>query len=218
MQAPPRPEPEQSREILTVFFTIGHSTRSLETLIDLLRRRDIRLLVDVRSVPRSRTNPQFNGDTLPAALAKAEIGYEHIAELGGLRSAQKGVPRELNAFWQNGSFHNFADYAMSESFALGLEKLRELGRRAERCAIMCAEALWWRCHRRIIADYLIAAGEDVVHIVGPDHDEPARLTEAAKPGPSGSLTYPAPLRQASFDFMSGPDGDALSPSPHPRGR
>ncbi|PWB79356.1 MAG: DNA repair protein [Methylocystaceae bacterium] len=200
---------------MTVFFTIGHSTRSIETLIDLLRNRDIRLLIDVRSVPRSRTNPQFNADTLPGALAKARIGYERIAELGGLRGAQKAVPPELNAFWRNAGFHNFADYAMSESFSRGFATLRELGRRSERCAIMCAEALWWRCHRRIIADYLIAAGEKVVHIVGPDHDAPGRLTEAARPGPDGRLTYPAQPRQGSLCFTPPPDEDTPPPSPHP---
>lgn len=198
-----------------IFFTIGHSTRPIEVFIDLLRRRDIRLLVDVRSVPRSRTNPQYNGDTLPNALAEVQIGYERIAELGGLRGVQKGVPPELDAFWRNSSFHNFADYASSENFRRGLARLRELGHRAERCAIMCAETLWWRCHRRIIADYLIAAGEKVIHILGPDHDEPARLTEAARPAGDGRLIYPAELRQASFDFTLPPPEDAPPPSPHP---
>lgn len=200
---------------MAVFFTIGHSTRSIETLVDLLRSRDIRLLIDVRSIPRSRTNPQFNGDTLPRALARAEIGYEHIAELGGLRGAQNAIPPELNAFWRISGFHNFADYAMSESFSRGFATLRELGRCAERCAIMCAEALWWRCHRRIIADYLIAAGEAVVHIIGPDHDAPGRLTEAARPCPKGRLIYPAQSRQGSLCFMLPPDGEAPPPSPRP---
>jgi uncharacterized protein (DUF488 family) len=100
------------------------------------------------------------------------------------------VRAEVNGFWQNQSFHNFADYAMGDEFHSGMTRLRELGHGA-RCAIMCAEAVWWRCHRRIIADYLIAGGETVFHILGPNHVEKASMTEAAKPGPDGSLTYPA---------------------------
>jgi uncharacterized protein (DUF488 family) len=96
----------------------------------------------------------------------------------------------VNAFWQNQRFHNYADYAMSEDFRSGLIRLRELGH-ATQCAITCAEAVWWRCHRRIIADYLIAAGEMVFHILGPDHIEQAQMTGAAKCGPVGALTYPA---------------------------
>jgi uncharacterized protein (DUF488 family) len=95
-----------------------------------------------------------------------------------------------NAFWENDSFHNYADYAMSEKFREGLGQLRELGH-ARRCAIMCAEAVWWRCHRRIIADYLLAAGETVLHIMGPGNIVAARLTDGAKPAASGVLTYPA---------------------------
>jgi len=130
-------------------------------------------------MPRSRTNPQFNADVLPAALAAADIGYEHIAALGGLRSRQRQVPDEVNAYWDNASFHNYADYAMSEAFAAGLERLRELGARAP-TALMCAEALWWRCHRRIVADYLLAAGEPVAHIMADGSVSEARLTPAAR--------------------------------------
>jgi uncharacterized protein (DUF488 family) len=118
------------------------------------------------------------------------VGYRSISALGGLRGRQHGVLPQTNAFWENESFHNYADYATTEAFASGLAQLRELGR-AERCAIMCAEALWWRCHRRIIADYLIAAGENVCHILGPGNIEPARLTPSARPGPAGTLVYPA---------------------------
>lgn len=96
----------------------------------------------------------------------------------------------MNAFWQNQSFHNYADYALTETFQAGLARLRALGRE-RRCAIMCAEAVWWRCHRRIVADYLIAAGETVFHILAKDHVVPARLTTAAQPRTDGSLTYPA---------------------------
>jgi uncharacterized protein (DUF488 family) len=172
------------------FFTIGHSTRSLGEFVGLMNRVDVRLVIDVRTVPRSRTNPQYNPETFAKALSDCEIGYEHIAALGGLRRRKRDVPANVNGFWQNRSFHNYADYAMSEEFQAGLTRLRELGH-ARQSAIMCAEAVWWRCHRRIIADYLIAAGETVFHILGPGHIEQARMTEAARPGPDGILTYSA---------------------------
>ena len=172
------------------FYTIGHSTHSLGDFVDLLRSAGVRFVADVRTVPRSRTNPQYNRDVLPAALAAFDIGYEHIASLGGLRGRTRDVAPEVNAFWQNESFHNYADYAMGESFRRGLTILRDLGLK-RRCAVMCAEAVWWRCHRRIIADYLIAAGEAVLHILGPGHIERADQTSAARAGPHGSLIYPA---------------------------
>jgi uncharacterized protein (DUF488 family) len=172
------------------FYTIGHSTRSIEEFVGLLQSCEVFLVVDVRTVPRSRTNPQYNRDTLPEMLAQFQIRYEHIAALGGLRGRKRDVPPEVNAFWQNGSFHNYADYALSEGFREGLSHLRDLGH-ATTCAIMCAEAVWWRCHRRIISDYLIAAGESVFHILGHGHVEPARMTESAHPGATG-LTYAAP--------------------------
>jgi uncharacterized protein (DUF488 family) len=136
------------------------------------------MVVDVRTVPRSRTNPQYNRDTLPGTLADFQIGYEHIAALGGLRGHKRGAPESVNTFWQNDSFRNYADYALSESFRDGLTHLREIGHKTP-CAIMCAEAVWWRCHRRIITDYLIAAGEKVFHIMGGGRIEPAKMTEAA---------------------------------------
>jgi uncharacterized protein (DUF488 family) len=170
------------------FHTIGHSTRPIDEFVELLRAAEIRLLVDVRTVPRSRTNPQYNRDALPQTLSGFQIGYEHIAALGGLRPKQAVAPA-VNAFWQNQSFHNFADYAMGETFRAGFEQLRALGH-AQRCAIMCAEAVWWQCHRRIIADYLIAAGESVLHVMTKGRIEPARMTEAARPA-DGSLVYPA---------------------------
>ena len=171
------------------FFTIGHSTRSTEEFVALLRGAKVRLVVDVRTVPRSRTNPQFDGDALAASLAECQIAYAHSPSLGGLRGPQRGVSPATNAFWENWSFHNYADYALSDEFQAGLASLRQSGD-ARRAAIMCAEAVWWRCHRRIIADYLIAAGEEVQHILGAGHIEPARMTPAARLGPGGTLTYP----------------------------
>jgi uncharacterized protein (DUF488 family) len=171
------------------FFTIGHSTRSTEEFAALLRAAHVELVVDVRTVPRSRTNPQFNREVLPASLAPQGVAYEHVAALGGLRGKQLGVSPEVNAFWDNASFHNYADYAMSGAFRSTLKTLREMGR-GSRLTVMCAEAVWWRCHRRIIADYLIAAGEEVFHILGGGHVESAHLTPAARVEPGGGLTYP----------------------------
>ena len=170
------------------FFTIGHSTWSIPDFVDLLRLGEVGLVVDVRTVPRSRTNPQFNRDALPGSLAGYQIGYEHIAELGGLRSKRRGGGESPNTFWTNPSFRNYADYAATEPFRQGLERLVSLGRE-RRTAIMCAEAVWWRCHRRIIADYLVAGGETVFHIMAPHALEPAQMNPAAKPLPDGSLVY-----------------------------
>ena len=139
------------------YFTIGHSTRSICEFIDLLNFAQVAFVVDVRTIPRSRTNPQYNFDTLPETLAQFQIGYEHIAELGGLRRKKHDISPTMTAFWRNQSFHNYADYALSETFQFGFARLRALGQQ-QRCALMCAEAVWWRCHCRLIADYLIAAG------------------------------------------------------------
>lgn len=177
------------------FFTIGHSTRPVVEFADLLTAADVGVLVDVRAIPRSRTNPQFNRDVLPAALASAAIDYEHIAALGGRRGRSTGVPPAVNAFWTNESFHHYADYAMGEDFRGALAQLRARGR-VRRCAIMCAETLWWRCHRRIIADYLLSAGETVFHILGAGEVARAHLTPAATPGPEGALVYPGPAPSA----------------------
>ena len=171
------------------FHTIGHSTRTIDDFIALLREADVRLLVDVRTVPRSRTNPQYNKDALPDTLVQFQIGYEHVAELGGLRGRKHDVPPGVNGFWQNASFHNYADYALSESFRHGFAHLREIGH-ARRCAIMCAEAVWWRCHRRIITDYLLAEGVPVAHIMAPHAIEPAQPTAGVERAQGGVLIYP----------------------------
>ncbi|MBV9460282.1 MAG: DUF488 domain-containing protein, partial [Bradyrhizobium sp.] len=110
------------------------------------------------------------------------------ASLGGLRGRARNVPTGLNGFWENDSFHNYADYALGDEFRDGLAHLRELGH-ARRCAIMCAETVWWRCHRRIITDYLLAAGESVFHILGPGHVDEAHMTAAAERQPGGRLIY-----------------------------
>jgi uncharacterized protein (DUF488 family) len=169
-------------------FTIGHSTRSIEEFADLLRRGPVEFVVDVRTVPRSRRNPQYNEDVLGTELAPWQVGYNRIAELGGLRSRSGNVPPDINAFWENQSFHNYADYALSDQFAAGLHELLELSA-SRPCAIMCAEAVWWRCHRRIIADYLLARGRTVFHLMGTDRVEPARMTPGAEVE-EGRITYP----------------------------
>ncbi len=171
------------------FFTIGHSTRPLGEFTALLRESQVTLVVDVRSVPRSRTNPQYNRDTLPASLAPAGVDYLHVPALGGLRPRARDVAPETNGFWENTSFHNYADYAMSAEFAGGLALLRERGH-AQRCTVMCSEAVWWRCHRRIVADYLALRGESVLHIMGPGKVVEATRTAAAREQ-QGVLVYPA---------------------------
>ena len=177
------------------FFTIGHSNRSLEDFVALLAPNGIEVVVDVRTVPRSRAKPQFNKDPLPDSLARHGSAYDHLPALGGLRARDRsGLAPELNGWWENQSFHNYADYALTPAFRAGLERLRDIGTR-QRCAYMCAEAVWWQCHRRIITDYLLAAGEDVFHIVSGDVPEPARLTPEARPC-DGGLAYPA--RQAGL--------------------
>jgi uncharacterized protein (DUF488 family) len=173
------------------FLTVGHSTRRIDEFVDLLRQAGAELVVDVRSIPRSQTNPQFNRETLSESLSACQIGYAYIAALGGRRGKSRDIPPAVNAFWEHQSFHNFADYAMSEAFQSGFTELRRLGQ-TRRCAIMCAEAVWWRCHRRIIADYLIAAGEEVLHILAGKRIEAARMTVAARPQPGGTLIYPMP--------------------------
>ena len=172
------------------FFTIGHSTRTIEEFAELLRESAMELLVDVRSMPRSRTNPQYNMEALPDALAPWQIAYEHIAPLGGLRGRQKRTEPSPNTSWRVKSFQNYADYALTEAFAAGLAHLRRDGAE-RRCAIMCAEAVWWRCHRRIITDYLIAAGEEVFHIMGPGHVDAATLTPGAVVREDKCVIYPA---------------------------
>ena len=171
------------------FFTIGHSTRPIAEFTAMLLPNGVTRVVDVRTVPRSRTNPQYNKDTLPGLLAPCGISHEHIAALGGLRGVRHDVPPELNGYWENRSFHNYADYAMTPAFRAGFERLLEIGSR-ERCAIMCAESVWWRCHRRIITDYLLAAGESVFHLVNSDVPEVAKITPEAEVR-DGVLVYPA---------------------------
>jgi uncharacterized protein (DUF488 family) len=172
-------------------FTIGHSMRALAEFVALLQQVDVTLLVDVRSIPRSRTMPQFNADTLPDSLAADGIDYRHLHALGGRRHHRKCAPPSLNMYWRVAAFRNYADYAETGEFRAGLDALHALAE-DDRCAIMCAEAVWWRCHRRIITDYLLADGTHVEHIMGPGQVVPATLTPGARVMADGTLRYPAP--------------------------
>jgi uncharacterized protein (DUF488 family) len=141
-------------------------------------------------VPRSRTNPQYNSDVLASELAQFQIGYRRIAELGGLRGGSRTVASAVNGFWKNQSFHNYADYALSEQFERGLDELLSVST-DRRTAIMCAEAVWWRCHRRIIADYLLERGRSVIHLMGEGRVDAATLTRGATKR-DDRVIYPAP--------------------------
>lgn len=178
---------------LTVY-TIGHSNRALEEFIRLLRAHGIERLVDVRSLPRSRHNPQFNRETLPAALAKHGIVYEHRAGLGGLRRAQKDSP---NQGWHNAGFRGYADYMQTSAFAAELQALVETASEA-RIAIMCAEALPWHCHRSLVADALLVRNVAVRHITNAETAHEHALTSFAHVD-DVRITYPFAL--------TNPDGD-----------
>ena len=155
--------------------TIGHSTRPIGEFVALLRAHGVTELVDVRTVPRSRHNPQFNGDALAASLAAAAIGYSHAAALGGLRSPRAG---SVNGGWRNRSFQGYADYMQTAPFADAVTALVGLAER-ERVAIMCAEAVPWRCHRSLIADALLARGVAACEIVSAKRLQRHRLTPFA---------------------------------------
>jgi uncharacterized protein (DUF488 family) len=171
-----------------IIYTVGHSTRTISEFVRLLQSAGVDTVVDVRSLPRSRRNPDYNLDRLPGLLANHQIGHEHIAELGGRRGKSHDVAPKLNAFWENQSFHNYADHALSEHFSAGLNRLVGLAG-DRRCAIMCSEAVWWRCHRRIIADHLIARGYEVLHLMAPNLVTRAELTRGAVLD-GNRVTYP----------------------------
>lgn len=182
------------------FFTIGHSNRSIREFVELLTGPQVDRVVDIRTIPRSRSNPQFNQNTLPEALAGFDIAYEHVAALGGRRGNVRNLPRNINGFWTNESFHNYADYALTAQFRAGLEHLLAEGHK-QRCAIMCSEAVWWRCHRRIVADYLIANGKTVFHVMAKGRLEPAHLTPGAIIQSGGTIVYPVPPRRCLHEQL-----------------
>jgi len=144
-------------------WTVGHSTRTLETFVELLRAHEIMVVADVRTIPRSRRNPQFNREALPPSLGAAGIGYVHVAALGGLRRPR---PDSINTGWRNASFRGYADHMQTPEFAAALDRLLELAG-GDRVTVMCAEAVRWRCHRSLLADALLARGVAVQHIETP---------------------------------------------------
>lgn len=161
---------------ITKVWTIGHSTRSVDDFIEALASEKIDALIDVRRFPVSRRYPHFNKDELAQSLAAAGITYLHLPELGGRRSTRKD---SYNTGLRNASFRGYADYMETDSFREGIERLLELAS-ARRTAIMCAEALWWRCHRSLISDYLISNGIEVIHIAAAGKTEVHHYTSAAR--------------------------------------
>ena len=177
-------------------WTIGHSTRKIDIFVSLLEENGIKLLADVRQFPGSKRYPQFNKDALADSLGKAEIRYQHFPELGGRR---KPRPDSCNIAWRNASFRGYADYMETEEFRKGVERLLDLATGRVRptgglankvgpTAIMCAEAVWWRCHRALISDFLKVRGIEVIHIVDHNKTELHPFTSAARVV-NGKLSY-----------------------------
>jgi uncharacterized protein (DUF488 family) len=193
----PRARPSRSRrsrgsgrrpDAADAIYTIGHSTRSFDELVEILASHGIAQLVDIRTIRRSRHNPQFNEAKLARMLPRRGIAYVALPALGGRRNKAERPPARSNAGWHHPAFRNFADYATTQPFRDGLVELRSLARQAP-TAIMCAEAPWWRCHRRIVADHLLARGVPVVHLMTTSRAEPAALTPFAVAA-RGSVYYP----------------------------
>lgn len=166
-------------------YTIGHSTRTLQEFIELLKEFGIQEVVDIRTIPRSRHNPQFNEDSLPTTLKKSHIGYMHMKVLGGLRHALRD---SINTAWKNASFRGFADYMQTPEFAEGLQELIKIAQEKQ-VVIMCAEAVPWRCHRSLVGDALIAHGIKVYDIMGKSEQKEHHLTPWAHVEGS-KVTYP----------------------------
>ena len=171
-------------------WTVGHSTLSIEDFILKLKSFDIELLIDVRSYPGSRRYPHFNKNNLSESLAEVAIHYEHLPELGGRRRAR---PDSLNMTWRNESFRGYADYMETSEFHEGIERLLGIAKK-QRVAIMCSEAVWWRCHRSMISDYLKVKGIDVIHIMGEGKSERHPFTAAARVV-NGELSYRGVLNE-----------------------
>ncbi len=177
---PKKNDPRQ----LTIY-TIGHSTHTIDEFLAILKTHGIEQIVDVRTIPKSRHNPQFNSDALEKSLKAEGIGYLHMPKLGGLRHAKKD---SLNRAWENASFRGFADYMQTEEFEEGLQDLIDLAQQ-RKTAIMCAEAVPWRCHRSLIGDALLVRGIDVADIMSKSSVKPHTLTPWAEVSGTG-ITYP----------------------------
>jgi hypothetical protein len=179
-------QPQASTNDQLTIFTIGHSTHPIDEFISILKHYGIGQLVDVRTVPKSRHVPQFNSDALDVELAKQGFKYVHLKALGGLRHAKKD---SVNMGWRNASFRGYADYMATDEFTKGIDRLIELAK-AKRTAIMCAEAVPWRCHRSLIGDALLVRGVTTEDIMGATSVRPHKLTEFAKVD-GQKITYPA---------------------------
>jgi uncharacterized protein (DUF488 family) len=171
--------------VISRIWTIGHSTRKLDNFFSLLNENGIRLLADVRQFPGSKRYPQFNKDALADSLGKVGIRYEHFPELGGRR---KPKPDSHSTAWRNESFRGYADHMETDEFRKGMQRLVDLANEVGPTAIMCAEAVWWRCHRSLISDYLKARGVEVIHIVDAKKTDPHPFTSAAQMV-NGELSY-----------------------------
>jgi uncharacterized protein (DUF488 family) len=167
-------------------WTVGHSTHSIDAFVALLTAHDIAQVADIRTVPKSRRHPHFGTYALARSLPERGLAYVHLPRLGGWRQADAESP---NRGWRNLSFRGYADYAMGDEFAGGIAQLRELSCE-QRTAMMCSEALWWRCHRRLIADRLVVAGDTVCHINSTGRTSEHQLTSFATVEPGGRITYP----------------------------
>ncbi len=189
------------------FYTIGHSTRTLDELVSALRSFGVQTLVDIRAVPRSRHVPQSNQETLSRTLPKYGIRYRHIKALGGLRKPRAD---SQNTAWRNASFRGFADYMETPAFATALEEVRALSRESGPVALMCAEAVPWRCHRSLVADALIARGDTVIDIMGSEKGVPHALTPWAKVN-GGRVSYPGPLPETRTGGVPAKSGRASRP-------
>jgi uncharacterized protein (DUF488 family) len=174
-------------------FTIGHSTRSLAELIALLRAHGVKRVIDIRTIPRSRHNPQFNRETLARALRGSRIGYVHLKKLGGLRRAK---PDSQNTGWHNASFRGFADYMQTAEFEAGLERAIKLAA-GKPSTLMCAEAVPWRCHRSLVGDALVVRGIPVKDILSKSRPKTHKLTRFARVR-RGRITYPGEKKAANI--------------------
>ena len=170
---------------MTRIWTIGHSTRTIEEFIGALQANGIKLVADVRLLPGSKRYPQFNKEELARSLREDGIGYEHFPELGGRRKARKD---SRNTAWRNESFRGYSDHMETAEFANGIARLQQMADRDGATAIMCAEAVWWKCHRSLIADYLKVQGIEVIHIIDENKNEAHPFTSAARVA-DGKLDY-----------------------------
>ncbi len=190
-QKRPKPRKTKAKRASVLVLTAGHSTRPIEEFVQILQAHAVKLLADVRTIPRSRYNPQFNSESLRRSLQQAGIDYVHLPSLGGLRHSTRD---SVNTGWRNASFRGYADYMQTAEFETALEALIESAKEKQ-LAIMCAEAVPWRCHRSLIADALVVRGIAVEHIMGASSRQAHKLTPFARVR-GKKITYPAPKTAA----------------------